>query len=77
MPSRGFFVFGHEVALPGSLAAKGDESMSPQSWKRLGEVVFDVVAVAVAIATTALVEKLFRAVGSQGSSNDSDSDGGP
>jgi hypothetical protein len=32
MPSRGFFVFGHEVALPGSLAAKGDESMSPQSW---------------------------------------------
>jgi hypothetical protein len=47
--------------------------MSEPLWKKVGEVAIDVVAVAVVIATTALIEKFLRTVGSWSSDDDSES----
>ncbi len=46
--------------------------MSRVVWKRVGEVVLDVLVVAVVIVATALVEKLARAVGDFGSGGEID-----
>ena len=48
--------------------------MSGASWKKLGEVVIDVVEVALVIAATVLIEKLLRTSGSGSSGNDSEPD---
>ncbi len=48
--------------------------MSEASWKKLGEVVIDVVEVAAVIAATVLIEKLVRTAGSGSSGNDSEPD---
>ena len=44
--------------------------MSKPLWKKVGEVVVEVVEVAVVIATTVLIERLLRTEGNRSSGND-------
>jgi hypothetical protein len=77
MPSRGFFVFGHERRRQSNAGEEEAQSMSEPFWKKAREVVIDVVAVAVVIATTVLIEKLLRTEGNRSSGNDTEPERSP
>lgn len=49
--------------------------MSEPLWRKVSEVAVDLVAAAVVLATTVLIEKLVRTVGTWSSDNDFESEG--
>jgi hypothetical protein len=75
MPPRGFFIFGHKRR---RRSKAGDEEVQPMSeplWKQVGEVVIDLVEVAVVVVATVLIERLLKTAAHWSSSNDSESNG--